>query len=116
MWDPPLNNMFKLNFDGALKGNPGPTGFGGAIRNVEGMIVGLCWGYIRENTNNVAELKGLMAGLTLDIQQGWMPIVLEGNSRLILQMITKLLHGKLVSKVADNWKMNHSLELLRILL
>lgn len=60
--------MFKLNFDGVSKRNPGPAGFRGVIRNAEGMTVGLCRGYIRENTNNVAELKGLMTGLSMAIQ------------------------------------------------
>lgn len=108
--------MFKLNFDRASKGNPGPTSFRGAIRNSEGKIVGLCWGYIGENTNNVAELKGLLVGIVLAIQHGWFPIILEGDSRLILQMATKLLHKKPVSKVADNWKIAHTLEQVRGLL
>eukprot|EP00253_Pinus_taeda_P035321 PITA_35321 len=32
-WSPPPLNTFLLNFDGASKGNPGNTGYGGAIRN-----------------------------------------------------------------------------------
>ena len=91
--------MFKINFDGAPKGNPGPTRFGGAIHNSEGKMVGLCWGYISENSNNVAKLKGLLDGLSMAAQHGWFHIILEGDSRLILQMATKLLHGKQVSKV-----------------
>lgn len=51
--------MFKLKFDGASRGNPGPVGFGGAIQDSEGNMVGLCWGYVGENSNNVDELKGL---------------------------------------------------------
>ena len=113
IWDPPPYNMFKLNFNEASKGNLGLTGFRGAIHNSEGKIVGLCWGYIGENTNNVAELKRLIVGIDMAIQQGWIPIILEGDSRIILQMATKLLHGKLVSKVADNWKMDHTLEQVR---
>ena len=109
-WDTPLENMYKLNFDGASKGNPGPTGFGGAIRNSEGNLVGLYWGYMGMNSNNVAELRGLLEGLTMATQKGWLPIILEGDSQVILQMATKLLHGRPVSKVADNWKMTHSLE------
>ena len=31
IWEPPPTNMFKLNFDGASKGNSRPAGFGGAI-------------------------------------------------------------------------------------
>ena len=57
--------MFKLNFDGASKENPGPTGFGRAIRDSEGNMVGLCWGYIGKNSNNVVELKGLLASLAM---------------------------------------------------
>ena len=49
-------------------------------------------------------------------QHGWFPIILEGGSQIILQMDTKLLHGKPVSKVVDNWKMGHSLDQLRGLL
>ena len=108
--------MFKLNFDGAAKGNMGPTGFGGSIRNVEGEIMGVCWGYIGENTNNVDELKGLQAGLNLVVNQGWLSIILEGDSQIILRMVSKLLHGKPMSKVVDNWKMAHTLEQVQDLL
>lgn len=108
--------MFKLNFDGASKGNPGPARFGGAIRNSEDSMVGLYLGYIEENTNNVAELKGLHVGLAMEAFHWWFRIILEGDSQLILQMTTKLLHGKLVNKVADNWRMAHNLEKLRALL
>ena len=68
------------------------------------------------NSNNMVELRGLLEGLTMATKQGWLPLILEGDSQVILQMATKLLHGKLVSKVADNWKMTHSLEKLRMLL
>lgn len=109
-WEPPPKDMFKMNFDGASKGNPGPTGYGGAIRNAEGRTMGIFWGYIGENTNNIVELKGPLAGLTTAINNGWLPIILEGDSRLFLQMVSKILHGKSANKVAENWKMIHTLE------
>ena len=31
-------------------------------------------------------------------------------------MVTKLLHGKPINKVADNWRMEHNLEQLKCLL
>lgn len=108
--------MYKINFDRASKGNLGLTGFGGAIRNSEGQLVGLYWGYMGMNSNNVEELRGLLEGLTMATQQGWLPLILEGDSQVILQLANKLLHGKSVSKVADNWKMTNSLEQLRKLL
>ena len=61
-------------------------------------------------------MKGLLADLAMEAQHGWLPIILEGDSQIILQMDTKFLHGKLMSKVVDNWKMDHSLDLLRGLL
>ena len=32
------------------------------------------------NSNNVEGLRGLLEGLTMAIQQGWIPIILEGDS------------------------------------
>ena len=116
IWEPPSDSMYKLNFDRASKGNPDPAGYRGAIHNSKGQLVGLYWGYIGMNSNNVAELRGLLEGLTMAIQHGWLPLLLEVDSQVILQMVTKLLNDKSVSKVVDNWKMTHRLELLRTLL
>ena len=78
--------------------------------------MGLCWGYIGENMNNVDELKGLLVAIVMVIQHSWFAIILEGYSYLILQMAAKLLHGKPVNMVVDNWKMVHTLEQVRGLL
>ena len=59
----PPAGSFKLNIDGAAKGNPGPAGYGGVIRNSKGSILSLFWGSIGSNTNNMAELEGLINGL-----------------------------------------------------
>lgn len=40
-WEPPPAPLYKLNFDGASKGNLGLAGYGGAIRNQEGKPVGI---------------------------------------------------------------------------
>lgn len=50
-----------LNFDGASKGNPGITGYGGVIRNAQGIQLKVYFGSIGWNTNNAAELEGLWA-------------------------------------------------------
>lgn len=86
---------------------------GGAIRDSGGGILGIYLGCIGENTNNVAELKVLFAGLEMASTHGWFPIILEGDSQIILQMAEKLLNGKPVHKVAENWRMEHNLEQLR---
>lgn len=50
----------------------------------------------------MVELRGLLEGLRMPEQQGWIPLILEGYSQVILQMANKLLNGKQVSKVTEN--------------
>ena len=88
-------------------------GIGGAIRNSEGNILGVFWGSIGESTNNVVEIKALLVGLDMIQTNEWHPTILEGDSQLILQMVEKLLNGKHIHKVADNWRLIHNLDLLR---
>ena len=62
---------------------------------------------------NVAEIKVLMMGLDMIQTNGWHSTILEGDSQLILQMAEKILNGKHVHKVADNWQLIHNLDILR---
>lgn len=80
----PPQSIYKLNIDGAAKGNPGQAGVGGAVQDATGEIQGIYWGYIGENTNNVVKLKALLAGMDMVMTNGWFPIILEGDSQLIL--------------------------------
>ena len=59
----PPAGSFKLNVDGAAKGNPRPAGYGGVIRNSKGSILSLFWASIGSNMNNMVELEGLINGL-----------------------------------------------------
>ena len=52
--------------------------------------------------NNMAELKTLLAGINMAVTNGWLLVIIEGDSQIILQMAMNLLHGKLVNKVVDN--------------
>ena len=58
-WLPPLPRAFKMNFDGAAKGNPGLAGFGGIFRNHEGTLAHIYFGSMGRDSNNAAELEGL---------------------------------------------------------
>ena len=102
-WSPPPQRIFKLNFDGVAKGNSGLAGIGGVIRNSEGSILGVFWGAIGETTNNMAEIKVLMIGPDMVRTNGWQPTIVEGDSLIIIQMANKILNGKHVHKVANNW-------------
>ena len=101
-WDPLPENVFKLNFGGVSKGNSGRAGFSGVIRNNHGSITHLFYGNSGFNSNNAVEPDGLIAGLSLVQQKGLLPIIVEGDSAIILSMASKLLHGSQVSKVTTS--------------
>lgn len=44
--------------------------------------------------NTMVELKALLAGIEMVVTNGWFLVIIEGDSQLIVQMETKLLHGK----------------------
>ena len=62
--------------------------------------------------NNVVEIKALMIRFDMIRTNGWQPIIVEGDSQIIIQMAHKILNGKHIHKVADNWRLIHSLDIL----
>lgn len=58
-WSPPATHSYKLNFDGAAKGNLGLAGYGGIFRDVVGSALHIYHGSLGRDTNNTAELEGL---------------------------------------------------------
>lgn len=62
-WSPPAIHPYKLNFDGAAKGNPRLAGYGGIFRDAEGSILHIYHGSLGRDTNNTAELEGLWKGI-----------------------------------------------------
>ena len=99
-----------LNFDGAAKGNSGPAGFGGAVRNHEGQMLGIFWGDLGYSSNNLAELEGLVQGLKWATVIGWSPLIVEGDSSLIIFMATRLQAGSSTSKISRNWRWESRIE------
>jgi ribonuclease HI len=76
---PPPLDCFKLNFDGASRGNPGPAGFGAVLRDHMGKIIHMIAGFLGENTNNVAELTSLVRGLQTAVHHQYHRLVIEGD-------------------------------------
>eukprot|EP00253_Pinus_taeda_P008595 PITA_08595 len=113
IWSPPPINTFILNFDGASKGNPGSTGYGGAVKNHEGQVLKVFFGSIGWNTNNVAELEGLWKGLNITQKEGFSPLIVEGDSQILINMVTKIQQGTEAQKVSRSWRMVTRLELLQ---
>jgi ribonuclease HI len=109
-WTPPPTGFVKVNFDGASKGNLGPAGYGAAVRDPSGLILLMTAGYLGETTNNVVELTGILQGLQLAISLPSHQIILEGDSQVIIQLISKILHGATPQKISPSWRLASLLE------
>jgi len=77
-----------IQFDGGSRGNPGPSGSGAVIygpRDRELLAeVAL---YIPHATNNIAEYHGLLCGLHWAYMHGLKNVVIEGDSKLIVEQL-----------------------------
>lgn len=104
--------MFQLNFDGASKGNPGKAGYGGVFRDHYGTHQVIFLGSKGWDSNNSTELEGLWQGLTLAQDKSFFPLIIEANSQIIINMVTKLMQGSPTHKVSNNWRMAQRLKLI----
>ena len=90
-------NRFIIEADGGSRGNPGPAAFGAVVYHAEtqetffevGMSIGIA-------TNNVAEYRGLIAGLKAASE-------LDLNAEIEVRMDSKLV----VEQMSGNWKVKH---------
>ena len=83
-------DWYKINFDGASKGNPGIPGCGIIIRTMNGDRVDGMAIPIGVQTNNVAEASASLYGLnhakSLNLKKIW----IEGNSLNIINCLNKV--------------------------
>jgi ribonuclease HI len=107
---------FKINFDGASKGNPGPTGFGATIRNNKGDILLLIAGNMGHNTNNIVELWGMLKGLQAALDQGLKLLFVEGDSQIIINLLSHLLNGADLEWVSPRWRLTNGLVQIKTML
>ncbi|XP_059071125.1 uncharacterized protein LOC131864058 [Cryptomeria japonica] len=102
IWSPPNPGWIKLNFDGASRGNPGPSGIGYVIRDHTGAILGKMAKPIPPDTNNIEEFKALQFGLIDCIKHGLNNILVEGDSEIAINVIKR--------KNTPNWRLQGILE------
>jgi len=102
--------VIKLNFDGASKGNSGKAGYGGIYRNHEGQPFLSFFGSIGWDTNNSAELEGLCLGMKLANQHNFYPILIEGDTQILINMVIQIQQGSLALRVANSWRLMTRLE------
>lgn len=86
-WQPPDEQVIKLNIDGSSFGNPVISGFVGLFRNMHGEWLhgfSRCCDY---TTNIAAELTAIATGLKLAWLVGYRNIVCESDSKTMLDLI-----------------------------
>jgi ribonuclease HI len=78
-----------LNIDGGSRGNPGPAAAGAVLRDAEdGQVLHAEGVFLGEATNNVAEYRGLLAGLRAAVKLGAAEVdVLSDSELLVRQML-----------------------------
>jgi ribonuclease HI len=92
------------------------VGYGATLRNFNGKILCLVVGYLGETTNNATELTGLLQGLQVAMDKNCHKLILEGDSQIVIQLITKILHGESLMKISPRWQLSGMLEIFRALL
>ncbi len=115
------SHLFELYFDGASKGNPGPSGAGWALY-LDGHLIAFGKSFLGRKTNNQAEYLALLNGLQ-EIENAKRNhaitnarLIIKGDSELIIRQLEgryrvknpqlRPLYQKIMELLAkqDDWK------------
>ncbi len=92
-----MNRSFIVEADGGSRGNPGPAGYGAVVLEAgSGQALAETAAYIGRATNNVAEYRGLIAGLRA-------AHALDPTARVRVRMDSKLV----VEQMSGRWRIKH---------
>jgi ribonuclease H / adenosylcobalamin/alpha-ribazole phosphatase len=95
---PRLDRRLIVEADGGSRGNPGPAAYGAVVRDAQTSKVLAAEGLpIGRATNNVAEYRGLIAGLEMAHE-------LDPTAALEVRMDSKLV----IEQMAGRWKVRHA--------
>lgn len=73
--------------DGGARGNPGPAGIGVVMTDAQGEVVAEIAEYIGEATNNQAEYRALIAGLTRAQELAATVVDIRMDSELVVRQL-----------------------------
>ncbi|KAK4385617.1 putative ribonuclease H protein [Sesamum angolense] len=107
-WIKPDRGWFKLNTNGASKGNPGVAGAGGIIRNHLGQTVLAFQKHLGLTSNTAPELKAIYRGVKLCIDNNIRKIWVEIDANVALKLISSSSQGP--------WHLQNLLQQIRNLL
>ena len=77
----------RLSTDGGSRGNPGPAAYGYVLESEDGHVLDARGEAIGTATNNVAEYRGLIAGLESAVQRGIDELEVVSDSELLVKQM-----------------------------
>jgi len=77
----------RLSTDGGARGNPGPAAYGYVLENEDGHVLDARGETIGVATNNVAEYRGLVAGLEKALELGVTQLEVVSDSELLVKQM-----------------------------
>jgi len=84
-----VSRRLVVEADGGSRGNPGPAGYGAVVRDADtGEVLRECGGAIGVATNNVAEYRGLIAGLRAATELDPEAVEVRMDSKLVVQQMS----------------------------
>lgn len=96
-----MSARFVVEADGGSRGNPGPAAYGALLRDAgTGNVIATRSETIGQATNNVAEYRGLIAGLELVHEHG----IDDEDVELEVRMDSKLV----IEQMCGRWKIKHA--------
>ena len=77
----------RLSTDGGSRGNPGPAAYGYVLKSEDGHVLDARGETIGVATNNVAEYRGLIAGLEKAVEAGVDELEVVSDSELLVNQM-----------------------------
>jgi probable phosphoglycerate mutase len=77
----------RLSTDGGSRGNPGPAAYGYVLEAEDGHVLDARGEAIGTATNNVAEYRGLLAGLRSALERGIGELEVVSDSELLVKQM-----------------------------
>jgi ribonuclease HI len=77
----------RLSTDGGSRGNPGPAAYGYVLESEDGHVLEARGETIGTATNNVAEYRGLIAGLESALERGVDELEVVSDSELLVRQM-----------------------------
>ena len=74
--------------------------------------MGFGFSFIGWETNYVTKIEGILQVIVMLKENGWMPIIIEGDSQVVIQMTIKLQNDTHSAKVAQSLHLEGRVEKL----